>query len=211
MPTIYGVGIKDVDYPTAKTKKVGDKRVIVWVCPFYERWKSMLKRCYSKLSPTSSPTYVGCTVVEEWKRFSVFKEWMQQQDWEGKHLDKDILVEGNRVYGPDTCIFVDRAVNNFFSISHSGKRGGHSVGAVWDKGMGKFRAYCKNPFQEGRKSPDKLGVFDTEEGAHLAWKKRKHEFAQKLAELQTDERVAEVLGTRFADERFEQGGQQVES
>ena len=43
----------------------------------------------------------------------MFKDWMENQDWEGNQLDKDLLFEGNKVYGPKTCVFVTRMVNNF--------------------------------------------------------------------------------------------------
>lgn len=29
-------------------------------------------------------------------------------------LDKDIKVKGNKVYGPDTCLYVPRTINTFF-------------------------------------------------------------------------------------------------
>jgi len=36
---------------------------------------------------------------------------MERQDWEGKHLDKDILIPGNKIYSPDRCIFVSSLIN----------------------------------------------------------------------------------------------------
>lgn len=40
---------------------------------------------------------------------------MQQQKWEGLHLDKDIIIPGNKIYGPDTCAFVPIYINSFFN------------------------------------------------------------------------------------------------
>ena len=74
-----------------------------------------------------SPTYKGCSVSEEWLRFSNFKRWMEKQDWDGKQLDKDILFEGNKVYSAETCVFVTSVVNSFTSDSGA-KRGEWLIG-----------------------------------------------------------------------------------
>jgi len=39
----------------------------------------------------------------------------QQQDWKDKSLDKDIILLGNKTYGPDVCTFVTHRVNNLFN------------------------------------------------------------------------------------------------
>ena len=111
MGTVYGVGTNDAGYAIQVMESVRGangkpKQRIIWFCPFYRRWVHMLERCYSERYQEKKPTYIGCTVCEEWLRFSNFKSWMETQDWEGKHLDKDLLVEGNKIYSPDTCILV---------------------------------------------------------------------------------------------------------
>lgn len=106
---IFGKGVNDVE---GKTQLQKDKKVI-WRCPFYDRWTNMLRRCYSKSYQKSFPTYVGCTVCEEWLRFSTFKTWMQFQDWEGKELDKDLLSGKSKIYSPETCGFIGKDLNNF--------------------------------------------------------------------------------------------------
>lgn len=100
--TVYGVGINDADYQVSKGS---------WICPFYKHWKNMLARCYSPAFQRNQPLYVGCTVDPRWHRFSHFKSWMETQDWEGKQLDKDRKVLGNKVYGPDTCLWLTRKEN----------------------------------------------------------------------------------------------------
>ena len=99
---VYGVGINDADYQVSKGS---------WRCPFYKHWKNMLARCYSPAFQRNQPLYVGCTVDPRWHRFSHFRSWMETQDWEGKQLDKDRKVLGNKVYGPDTCLWLTRKEN----------------------------------------------------------------------------------------------------
>lgn len=77
----------------------------------YKTWINMLNRCYDPMYQARCPTYVGCSVCAEWHNFQNFAEWMSTQDHEGKQLDKDIKVEGNKVYSPDTCTFATPADN----------------------------------------------------------------------------------------------------
>lgn len=186
---VVGVGINDADYVVQPT--VNGKRVC---CPFYRTWKHMLERCYSSKYQTIQPTYVGCSVCEEWLTFSNFKKWMEAQDWEGKELDKDLLVKGNKVYSPETCVFVD-SNTNLFTLDNSAARGESLIGTYFDKRRRKFMAYCSNPFT-GKK--EHLGMFKCQDQAHFAWKKRKYELACQLADLQSDNRVAKALRERYA-------------
>lgn len=195
---IYGVGINDADYVVLVKETIGReggkiKQRTVWRCPFYERWASMLERCYSEKWKNKRPTYIGCSVVEEWKTLSNFKAWMEKQDWEGKHLDKDILIPGNKEYGPDTCVFVSNVVNSFV-VEAGASRGEWPIGVCWDREKNKFRAVCSNPFT---KKSETLGRFNCSNEAHKAWLKRKQELAILLAAEQTDERVAKAIIDRY--------------
>jgi hypothetical protein len=118
---------------------------------------------------------------------------METQEWLGKELDKDLLSQGNKIYSPETCVFVDLNVNHFI-LDRSAKRGDFPIGVSFDKVRGKFQSYCGNPFT-GKSS--NLGYFDCPEKAHEAWRKRKHELACQLADLQTNERVANALRSRY--------------
>ena len=120
---------------------------------------------------------------------------MGTQDWEDKQLDKDLLVEGNKVYSPKTCVFVTRMVN-MFTTDRGNDRGELPIGVDWHKGSGRFRSRCRNPFT---KKNEHLGLFDCEQEAHQAWLRRKLELAYELAELQTDPRVAEALINRYSN------------
>jgi hypothetical protein len=189
---VRGIGINDATYKTelsilecGKIKKV--------TCPFYRTWSSMLNRSYNLKYKALHPTYEGVTVCEEWLRFSNFKAWMEQQDWKGKQLDKDLLVEGNKIYSPEFCVFIKGGVNKFMT-QRDLHRGSSPLGVHWDKKIKMYVAQCNNPFTKKRV---RLGVYLTEEEAHQAWKKRKHEHALALAALETDPRIIEALSTRY--------------
>jgi hypothetical protein len=192
---VAGVGINDANYDVTLNENVDGKRKVVWVCPFYNKWQSMLVRCYSGKYHEKQPTYIGCSVCEEWHTFSNFRAWMEQHDWENKHLDKDLLKVGNKEYNPDNCVFVPQIVNTFLTDS-ANSRGEYPIGVHFDKLAKKFRTRCCNPFT-GKQ--EHLGVYECPSQAHLAWKRRKHELACQLADSEhvTDERVAQALRTRY--------------
>lgn len=201
---VQGVGINDADYAVVKFETIGyvngkQKKKLVWFCPHYRVWSDMLARCYSIKLQDKYPTYKGCIVSDEWLRFSNFKSWMETQDWEGKQLDKDLLIEGNNVYSTDTCVFVTRGVNTFTTDSGA-SRGEWLIGVSWHKAKGKFMSGCSNPFT---KKQETLGYFTCELEAHKAWAKRKLELAYELAAIQTDERVAKALIERYTNYRME--------
>lgn len=176
---VAGVGVNDVETPTR-------------TCPFYRLWVSMLQRCYSPTRQLRCPTYVGCSVAPEWHHLSAFIRWAEQQDWQGKELDKDLLMPGNKVYGPDTCVFVSRQVNLFLT-DRARHRSHHGLGVDYQPDKGKYRAQCG---QLGG-GQARLGYFDTPEEAHEAWRTEKHRLALILADQQTDPRVAAALRARY--------------
>lgn len=195
---VHGVGINDADYAVQKNEaiQVNGKRKLklVWLCPYYSTWKAMLMRCYSSKFQGLYPTYKGCTVSADWHTFSNFRAWMKKQQWEDSQLDKDLLVEGNKIYSPDTCVFVTPMVNSF-TLDCRAARGEWSIGVYWHKNAGKFQSQCRNPFT-GKK--EYLGRFTTELEAHKVWQERKLKLAKELAEIQTDPRVAEALINRYS-------------
>ena len=196
---VYGVGINDADYKVNKTssKMVDGKRVqkIEWRCPFYSTWKSMLERCYSEVYQKRKSTYKGCTVCDEWLTFSSFRAWVVQQDYRGKELDKDILLKGNKVYSPETCVFVSKMVNLFMN-DNGATRGKHLIGVSWSEASSKFRANCNNPFLNKQ---EHLGYFDTEQEAHEAWRTKKNELAIRYASKQSDPRLVKALLERYSN------------
>lgn len=186
---VFGVGVNDSHY---SVKPIMNGRQVR--CPFYSVWHSMLQRCYSEKYQEKQPSYKGCTVSSEWHSFINFQLWMAAQDWHGKQLDKDLLTLGNKVYSPDTCAFVD-PMTNIFTADSAATRGEWPIGVTFHKHGGKFQAQCRNPFTNGSSY---LGLFDCPNAAHEEWRKRKHELACQLADLQADDRVADALRLRYA-------------
>lgn len=199
MKLTCGVGINDADYRISILETIGyidgkQKQKLIWRCPFYRAWKNMLTRCYSLKYQRKNPAYLGCTVVLEWHRFSVFKQWMELQEWQGNQLDKDLLIQGNKVYGPNYCVFVSRQVNSFM-VDRKLHRGEWPLGVHQHTQNGNFVAHCRNPFEE---RTEHLGSFETPHQAHLAWVSRKLELAIQLADLQNNPTIAEALIRRYS-------------
>lgn len=167
---VYGVGINDAKYMVEQT--LNKKRLR---CPYYVRWNSMLKRCYSESSHLQRPTYKDCTVCNEWLTFSNFKSWMEKQDWKGKHLDKDILIQENKVYSPETCIFVTQDINLLLA-DNKNSRGKYPIGVYLDKDNGRFVSQIKI---NGKRKW--LGRFDTPDLAVKAYMLAKYKNIHDVA------------------------------
>ena len=76
---VCGVGVNDLGYRTHVyeyvTKDGGERvRKPVFVCKYYETWKRMLERCYSKKLLESRPSYIGTSVCSEWLSATAFKK-----------------------------------------------------------------------------------------------------------------------------------------
>ncbi len=209
---IHGFGVNDAEYtvkvqePLDERRPCGLKRVrLVWKCPYYAAWEGMMKRCYSTRYLAKSPSYAGCYVCASWKYFSNFRAWMVDQDWEGNQLDKDYIVEGNRLYSPYTCVFISGALNKFITDAKA-TRGEFLIGCSLNTKSGKFNSACCNPFKKyGDERGVHLGTFDTELCAHNAWRERKLQYAKELIEkgFVPDSRVAAKLLTMYEGEYHE--------
>lgn len=87
----------------------------------YGIWYQMIGRCYMDISKRTNRNmaYIGCTVCEEWLNFQSFAEWFEPNHIKGFHLDKDILMPGNKIYSPDFCGFVPPEINT--CLTHTGR------------------------------------------------------------------------------------------
>ena len=153
----------------------------------------MLTRCYDDKYHSKSQTYVGCSVSDNFKYFPYFKEWCNQQIGfgnEGWHLDKDILVKGNKVYSEDTCCFVPPEINCTITNNKS-VRGRFPQGVTYNRTKTRYRAKIRR----GAKL-ESLGTYDTPEEAFYAYKPIKEACIKSLAEKwkdKIDPRVYESL------------------
>ncbi|QEG08032.1 hypothetical protein CPT_Magnus_153 [Klebsiella phage Magnus] len=162
---VCGVGIND------SQQKISDMPSGVQV---YNRWRQMIYRCYDPEYLKSSPTYAGCWVCEEWLSFTNFYRWYISHYMVGYHLDKDLLIPGNRCYSPETCIFIPQWLNSF-TINRSSKRGLYPVGVC--KFGNRYKSYCNDPFTGKQRY---IGYFSTPEDAHQAWLETKLKYSKEL-------------------------------
>jgi len=177
---VYGVGTNDADYYVQSIVNG-----ICIRCPFYRKWSSMLKRCYSSKYHLEHPSYIDCTVCDKWLTFSNFKKWMETQGWEGKELDKDILIEGNKLYSHETCLFVTQATNNLLTDSRR-SRGAFPIGV--SRGYKGYQTGCRSGSNNKY-----LGEYSTPEEAHAVYVGYKAMVITLHASKLTDKRVAAAL------------------
>ena len=166
VPSLYGVGVIG-DTPTKENGKF---------TKLYTAWKGMLERCYTEKSLAKCPTYLGCSVSDNFKNFTFFKEWAEKQvgsDKDGWNLDKDILVRGNKIYSEDTCCFVPQEVNKIFTNMKNTNSG---LVGVNKRPTGKYYATVKHSGKIHY-----LGSYATEVEALQAYKQAKEKFVKDTA------------------------------
>jgi hypothetical protein len=121
--SVYGIGYLGEGKYEASINKRPTKAYDVWI--------AMIRGCYNQKTLNMIPSYINCTVCEEWHNFQNFSEWFYKNYYEVNDeridLDKDILFKGNKVYSPNTCIFVPKAINNLFT-KRQNHRGDYPIG-----------------------------------------------------------------------------------
>ena len=179
-----------------KTWGIGINDICSFACynhlqpPYYVVWKSMLKRCYSKEFHDSSPTYKECSVCEEWLILSNFKRWFDEHYVEGWHLDKDVLIKGNKLYSPQTCCFVPPEVN-FLILRKQNHRGECPIGVQLSENKKKYKAFVTKESERVF-----LGRYNSVEEAFQAYKISKEAWIKEVADKWKDQlepRVYEAL------------------
>jgi hypothetical protein len=169
---VHGVGINDRKYP-ASINGVSKKE--------YTLWKGMLERCYNSICQTKNPTYIGCTVSDNFKHYSRFFEWCQNQIGFGDcdfSLDKDLICKGNKEYNENNCVFIPQELNNLI-LKNKSIRGLLPIGVA--KNGNNFMARCS---YNGKGKA--LGTFSTPELAFNAYKAFKEAHIKELAEKYKD-------------------------
>lgn len=106
--TVYGFGYVGEGIYNRKNDKIR-----------YEKWSKMIQRCYDPYYLNKRPTYINCYVCNEWLCFQNFAKWYDENEYkcmnEEMHLDKDILIKGNKIYSPETCVLVPKRINSLFT------------------------------------------------------------------------------------------------
>ena len=185
LPSVYSVGIVGVKYPISEGG-VNTKEYVLW--------KNMLERCYSGIYKKKHPTYIGCEVSDNFKSYTYFYEWCHKQigfgnkDW---HLDKDLLVKGNKVYSEDSCVFIPKEINLVLT-KRTASRGEHLIGVHWHSKSKVFVAQVN----KNKGNQERLGLFNTELDAFNAYKKAKEAFVKEQAnkwKSQIDDRAYNAL------------------
>ena len=168
-PLVWGVGYLGI----REYKKDYD----IELKPTYKKWNRLLERGYSKTLKEKYPTYKDIVVCEDWHNFQNFIPWYKE-NWkdymQGWHLDKDILIKGNKIYSPETCCFVPQEVNILF-IKNSKRREGLPIGVYKQKNS--FVAHLSKG-----KEQIYLGSFSTIEECFQAYKIAKEEYIKEMAD-----------------------------
>lgn len=163
----------------------------------YSKWCGIFGRCYSSKLHEKKPMYKGCSVCEEWHDFQRFAAWFdvkcpkQSKEYD---LDKDLKISNNKVYCPDSCLFIHHNVNTFLTDNKS-IRGKYMIGVNMAKNKKSYEAYCGNPSNIGIKKNigRYIGAFKTELEAHKAWRAKKAEYTKMLADKESDKEVKSAL------------------
>lgn len=154
----------------------------------YTTWGSMLRRAYCPKYHARQPTYLDCSVTDEWLEYQEFAEWFEGHEYSnrGYHLDKDLLLPGNKIYAPDRCIFIPRQLNNLLT-DHGAARGQWLQGVSFHKGKSKFVAGIR--INGKGKS---LGYYNNELEAYQAYKEAKEQYVKDSANHWRDAIADEV-------------------
>lgn len=122
-PSVFNIGFLGIGKHKVKEKGKQIKT--------YKVWLKMLQRCYDPYYLNEHPTYRDCYVCEEWHNLQNFGEWWEYNVYNCNNekicLDKDILVKGNKVYSPETCIIVPERINLLF-VKKDANRGDYPIG-----------------------------------------------------------------------------------
>lgn len=145
----------------------------------YDTWAHMIKRCYDKKYKLAHQTYEFAEICNDWLNYSNFEKWFNHNyyeiDDEKMELDKDILVKGNKLYSPETCIFIPHIINSLLTKSDS-RRGKYPIGVSYYKRYNNYVSHCNIDSKRIT-----IGYFDTIADAFLSYKKYKETYIKQIA------------------------------
>jgi len=172
---IYGIGINDIEETYLKQPR------------FCCIWRHMLQRCYSSVLQSKRPSYIGCSVVEEWHKLSNFRVWYDENNVDDWHLDKDLLFPKNKIYSPDTCVFIPTNINSLFTFTTK-NRGELPLGVFYHKRDQHYRSQCC----DGNKKRI-TSHFDTAEEAHFWYLENKIKVIDKYLNEDYNDKIKQGL------------------
>lgn len=165
---VFGVGTSDLP---ATTKS-------------YPVWHSIHRRCYSEVYQKNKPTYIGCSVCEDWQLLSTFDDWFNDNYVEGFQLDKDIVKPGNKVYCPEYCIFLPNEVN--CAVNVPSKWNGLPQGVSFRKQSNKYVSQMSFNDENGKRKSRQILLSNDIEECFRAYKYEKEVYVRFLAEKWKD-------------------------
>lgn len=120
---VEGHGINDMYWGWASENE--------WNRMVYQKWKSMLRRCYNEEyhKTKNGKNYIGCSVCDRWLTLSNFVEdvpkitgYDRERFLNGElELDKDKKNDKNKRYTMKYCTWLPKPENS--GLSHKGKFG----------------------------------------------------------------------------------------
>lgn len=171
----------------------------------YDEWLRILKYCHDTAFQQKNPIFVGCEVDERWRTYSDFSRWWtcyhplpfagdpteaEQKEPIRYVVDKDLLFDGNKLYGPDTCCLLPREMSYFFT---DGKVNADQECVRFDKNKQAFVAVVRV-----RGKQRFVRSFDNRKDALGAWEYAKGLLAKKLlAKHRSD--LPESVANRFRE------------
>lgn len=137
----------------------------------YDRWRNILLRCYGDGRNTK---YKECRVHKRWLNFQLFcvdAQKLKNWDLPSCHIDKDILVQNNKIYGPGKCCFVPAEINKALQRENKTNKG--KLKCV----LGVTKSSAHRYHARGKSN----SYFNTEEEAYLAYKTARIKYIKNLA------------------------------
>lgn len=110
--------------------RVGNKKQKA--CQLWENLKQRSCEMGKGYLTNRQQSYAESTCCDEWKDYSVFYEWFEEQKasgrfQEGWELDKEVLKSGNKHYCPEYCCFIPKALNCILTAPRADSKGYRGV------------------------------------------------------------------------------------